>query len=135
MALRSHRSVRLAACLAAAAVLSGCATTYNSAGDRYFSVWPFIGSQDPSLQLKYPANDPKTLRLNREPDPLDWFSPKPPIDRRVTNPLAQVDDGRLTLAAASGDNANCAARCESPASDAMPDARVGARAGGRTSTR
>jgi hypothetical protein len=134
MALRAHRSLPLAACLATA-LLAGCATTYNSAGDRYYSFWPFIGSQDPMLQLKYPENDPKKLRLNREPDPLDWISPQPPIDRRVTNPLAQAEDDTLTVVAASGDNANCAARCESTSTGAMLDSRVDARAGGRTSTR
>ena len=39
-------------------LLSGCATTYDSAGNPYLSVWPFIGSRNPDLQLNYPAQDP-----------------------------------------------------------------------------
>ena len=133
MALRAHRSSQLLACVAAAVLLSGCATTYNSAGDRYYSFWPFIGSQDPELQLHYPVNDPKRLQLNRQPDPLDWISPQPPIDRRVTNPLSLDEEGKLTIAATSGDNANCADRCESTATGSMLDARVATRNGGRVS--
>src|SRR5664279_5902445 len=123
MARCAHRSLSLA-CLAAAAVLSGCATTYNSAGESYISVWPFIGSQYPNLQLNYPPIDPAKLELNRQPDPLDWMSPHPPVDRRVTNPYSQADDVPATVAGAAGDNANCAARCESTTTSASLPARA-----------
>ena len=56
--------------LAAVSVLSACATTYDSAGSRYFSVWPFIGSRNPDLQLNYPVQDPKATATGQRPGSL-----------------------------------------------------------------
>ena len=61
MAPRIRRMFSMACMLAAVSVLSACATTYDSAGNRYFSVWPFIGSRNPELQLNYPVQDPSRL--------------------------------------------------------------------------
>ena len=117
MAIRVRSKLSLAATLAAIAVLSGCATTYDSAGGSYFSVWPFLGNRDALLQLNYPAQDPSRLRLSREPDPLDWISPKPPIDNRVWSPYSQ-NETPVRIAAQS-DNAQCANRCNTPEPGAL----------------
>ena len=90
MAPRIRRMFSTASILAAVSVLSACATTYDSAGNRYFSVWPFIGSRNPELQLNYPVQDPSRLQLGRDPDPWYWISPQPPIDNRVTSPYSQA---------------------------------------------
>ncbi len=110
MATRVRRTL-ITTALAAAALLSGCATTYDSAGNTYYSVWPFIGSRNPDLQLNYPVEDPKHLRLSRDPDPLDWFSPDPPVDPRVWSPYSQIDTNPQARIAAQRDDAHCANRC------------------------
>ena len=113
MATCARRTLYLAAALAATSLLSACATNYDSAGGRYFSVWPFVGSRSPELQLNYPAQNPKTLQLGTNPDPFYIISPQPPFDWRVESPYSQAPvapDARLT---AVGDNADCADRCES----------------------
>jgi len=112
MAAHFRRTLTLAA-LAAAAALSGCATTYDSAGGTYYSVWPFIGSRNPELQLNYPVQDWRRLQLSRDPDPLDWISPDPPIDPRVTSPYSQNDTSPQARIAAQRDDAHCANRCNS----------------------
>ena len=61
------RTLILAAAVVAGSALSGCSTTYDSAGNSYLSVWPFIGSRNPDLQLNYPAVDP--ARLAAQPRP------------------------------------------------------------------
>jgi hypothetical protein len=113
MALRTRRTLSLACVLAAVSVLSACATTYDSAGSRYFSVWPFIGSRNPELQLSYPVPDPKALRLGRDPDPWYWISPQPPIDNRVTSPYSQAPTDPDARVATVGDNGACAENCVS----------------------
>ncbi len=116
MGLRHRRALtRLAslAVLSVVSLLSGCATNYNSAGNTYYSFWPFIGSRYPELQLNYPANSVHSLQLGQDPDPFYWISPQPPVDPRVTSPysLAPADpDARM---ATVSDNAVCADRCES----------------------
>ena len=56
------RTLILAAAVVAGSALSGCSTTYDSAGNSYLSVWPFIGSRNPDLQLNqllpYVITDP-----------------------------------------------------------------------------
>ncbi len=125
----------LAAALAAAIVLSGCATTYDSAGNMYYSVWPFIGSRNPELQLNYPVQNPKTLRLSRDPDPLDWISPDPPIDPRVTSPYSQNSEIPPVGIAAQSENILCANRCDPQESGAHLALRADAGDGRRTAIR
>ena len=103
--------------LAAATLLSACATTYDSAGGTYYSVWPFIGSRNPDLKLNYPDQNWQRLQLNHDPDPLDWISPNPPIDRRVWSPYSMAPAEPQAAVAAVSDNAGCATSCESPVSD------------------
>ena len=111
MAPRTRRTLSMAGMLAAVSVLSACSTTYDSAGSRYFSVWPFIGSRNPELQLNYPVQDPSRLQLGRDPDPWYWISPQPPIDNRVTSPYSQAPTDPDTRVAAVGDNGACAENC------------------------
>ena len=113
MAPNARRTLSLAA-LAASTLLSACATSYDSAGGTYYSVWPFIGSRNPDLQLNYPAPDPRRLQLNNDPSPLDWISPSPPIDPRVRSPYSQAPADPQSRLADVGDNGVCANRCESP---------------------
>ena len=134
MAIRSRRTLSLAATLAIA-VLSGCATTYDSAGGTYYSVWPFIGSRNPDLWLNYPAPDPNRLRLSREPDPLNWISPYPAIDPRVTSPYSRNETDPPVRIAAQSDNAQCANRCNSPEHGALLALRADAGDGRRTALR
>ncbi len=133
MAIRARRTLSLAATLAAIAVLSGCATTYDSAGATYYSVWPFLGSRDALLQLSYPTPDPSRLRLSRDPDPLDWISPKPPVDPRVTSPYS-LNETPVRMAA-QRDNAQCANRCNTPEPGALLALRADAGDGQRTALR
>ena len=135
MAIRARRTLSLAATLAAIAVLSGCATSYDSAGGTYYSVWPFIGSRNPDLQLNYPVQDPKNLRLSRDPDPLDWISPKPPVDVRVTSPYSRNETVPPVRIAAQSDNAQCANRCNLPEPGALLALRADAGDGRRTALR
>jgi hypothetical protein len=113
MALRTRRTLSLAGMLAAVSVLSACATNYDSAGNRYFSVWPFIGSRNPDLQLNYPVQDPNRLQLGRDPDPWYLISPQPPIDPRVTSPYSQAPADPDTRVVAVSDNGACAENCVS----------------------
>ena len=115
MAIRARCTLSFAATLAAIAVLSGCATTYDSAGGTYYSFWPFIGSRNPDLQLNYPVNDLWRMQLSRDPDPLNWISPQYPIDYRVWSPYSQNETDPPVRMAAQGDNAQSANRCTSPA--------------------
>ncbi|MEO8677146.1 MAG: hypothetical protein ABI569_16340 [Casimicrobiaceae bacterium] len=111
-----HRTpTRLAslAMLAAVSLLSGCATNYDSAGNQYYSFWPFIGSRNPELQLNYPAQNPRSLQLGQDPDPFYLISPQPPVDPRVTSPYSQVPADPDARLATVSDNAACADRCES----------------------
>jgi hypothetical protein len=112
MAPHARRTLSLAA-LAISTLLSACATTYDSAGGTYYSVWPFIGSRNPDLQLNYPVQDWKRLQLNHDPSPLDWISPNPPIDPRVTSPYSQAPADPESRLAAVSDNGDCANRCDS----------------------
>ena len=122
MALCARRTLSLAGMLAAVSVLSACATTYNSAGDTYYSVWPFIGSRNPDLQLNYPAHDsqiwpyplqnPQTMRFGAQENPFYWMYPQPPIDPRVTSPYSRAPADPEFRLAAVGDNAACAEHCE-----------------------
>jgi hypothetical protein len=135
MALRAYRTLSLAGLLAAVSVLSGCATTYNSAGDSYFSVWPFIGSRNPELQLNFPAPTDNYLNLSRDPDPLYWISPQPPIDPRVTSPYSEAPaDPRASMAAVS-DNGACAESCDSQTIGAPVALRADAGDGRRIASR
>jgi len=134
MALCDRRTLLVAATLAAA-VLSGCATTYDSAGNTYYSVWPFIGSRNPELQLNYPVQNPNTLRLYRDPSPLDWISPDPPIDPRVTSPYSQNDEFPPVAIAAENYDALCANRCDPQEPGVRLALRADAGLGRRTATR
>ena len=118
MAARARRTLFIAGTLAAVSVLSACATTYDSAGNQYFSVWPFIGSRNPELQLNYPVQDRRSLQLGRDPDPFYWISPQPPIDPRVTSPYSQAPADPPQSVAAVGDNGACAENCDSQESGA-----------------
>ena len=113
MALSTRRTLFLAGMLAAVSVLSACATTYDSAGSRYYSVWPFIGSRNPDLQLNYPVQNPKALQLGSDPDPWYWITPQPPIDPRVTSPYSQAPADPDARMAAVDDNGACAENCVS----------------------
>jgi len=124
MAIPVCRTLILAAAVAAGSALSGCSTTYDSAGNSYLSVWPFIGSRNPDLQLNYPAIDPARLQLSRDPDPLYFMYPQPPIDNRVTSPYSQAPADPRAGIAAVGDNGACAENCNSP----IPSAPVPLRA-------
>ena len=62
MAPHARRTLSFSA-LAISMLLSACATTYDSAGGTYYSVWPFIGSRNPDLQLNYPAPDWNRMEL------------------------------------------------------------------------
>ena len=134
MAPYARRTLSFAA-LAISTLLSACATTYDSAGGTYYSVWPFIGSRNPDLQLNYPVMDWSRLQLNNSPTPLDWFYPNPPVDPRVTSPYSQAPADPESRLAAVSDNADCANRCESPElgvpavvhADAGDDRRLAAR--------
>ena len=95
MALRAYRTLPLVGLLAAVSVLSGCATTYNSAGDRYFSVWPFIGSRNPDLQLNYPVPDANYLQLQQGPGSAVLDFPVTP-DRPAGNVALFGSPGRST---------------------------------------
>ena len=72
MAPHARRTLSFSA-LAISMLLSACATTYDSAERHVLSVWPFIGSRNPDLQLNYPAPDWNRMELNREPNPLNWL--------------------------------------------------------------
>jgi len=112
MAIRTRRTLSLAGMLAAVSVLSACATNYDSAGNSYLSVWPFIGSRNPELQLNFPVQDPKRLQLGRDPDPFYWISPQPPVDPRVTSPYSQAPADPEARMASVGDNGACAENCD-----------------------
>jgi hypothetical protein len=145
MAIRARRTLSLAGMLAAVSVLSACATTYDSAGNTYYSVWPFIGSRNPDLQLNYPANNSQlwpypaqnlqSLPFGQDPNPFYWMYPQPPIDPRVTSPYSQAPADPEARLAAVGDNAACAEICEaketgaplSLRADAGDDRRIAAR--------
>ncbi len=99
--------------LAMASLLSGCATSYDSAGGTYYSFWPFIGSRNPELQLNFPAQNPRSLQLGQDPDPFYLISPQPPVDPRVTSPFSQAPADPDARVAGVGDNARCADGCES----------------------
>jgi hypothetical protein len=135
MVIRALRTLSLAGMLAAVAVLSACATTYDSAGNSYLSFWPFIGSRNPELQLNYPVQDPKSLQLGRDPDPLYWMYPQPPIDPRVTSPYSQAPSDPQARLAAVGDNGACAENCDSKETGAPLAVRTDAGAGSRTALR
>jgi hypothetical protein len=136
MAIRAHRFLSLAGIMAVSSVLSACATTYDSAGNTYYSVWPFLGSRNPDLQLNYPA--PKSqlwpypatgspsMELGRDPNPFYWMYPQPPIDPRVTSPYSQAPADPETRLAAVGDNAVCAEHCEAKEHDAAVSLRADA---------
>ena len=137
MALRACRTLSLAGMLAAVSVLSACATTYDSAGNTYYSVWPFIGSRNPDLQLNYPAptsqiwpypatGAPSLQFGRREPNPFYWMYPQPPIDPRVTSPYSQAPADPEIRLAAVGDNAVCAEHCEAKEHDAPVSLRADA---------
>ena len=134
MATRVRRTLILAA-LTASALLSGCATTYDSAGNTYYSIWPFIGSRNPDLQLNYPVQDPKSLRLSRDPDPLDWLSPSPAADPRVWSPYSQIDTNPQARIAAQRDDAHCANRCNAQEAGVLLALRADAGDGRRTASR
>jgi hypothetical protein len=119
MAPHVRRTLYLTA-LAASTLLSGCATTYDSAGGTYYSVWPFIGSRNPDLQLNYPEPNWQRMQLNRDPSPLDWISPKPPVDPRVTSPYSMAPADPQAAVASVSDNEGCAKQCEKQ----LPDAPV-----------
>jgi len=145
MAIRARRTLSLASMLAAVSVLSACATTYDSAGNTYYSVWPFIGSRNPDLQLNYPANNSQlwpypaqnsqSLPFGQDPNPFYWMYPQPPIDPRVTSPYSQAPADPEARLAAVGDNAACAEYCEAKEigaplplrADAGDDRRIAAR--------
>ena len=135
MAIRTRRTLSVAGMLAAVSVLSACATTYDSAGNSYLSVWPFIGSRNPELQLNYPVQTPKALRLGQDPDPFYWISPQPPIDPRVTSPYSQAPTDPETRLAAVGDNGACAENCDSKTTGAPLDLRADAGDGQRLASR
>jgi hypothetical protein len=99
------RTFILAAAVVAGSALSGCSTTYDSAGNSYLSVWPFIGSRNP---------DPARLQLSRDPDPFYFMYPQPPVDPRVTSPYSQLPADPTASVAAVGDNGLCAETCDSP---------------------
>ena len=64
MAIRVCRTLILAAAAGRGVGAFGlCSTTYDSAGNSYLSVWPFIGSRNPDLQLNYPAQNPKNTAV------------------------------------------------------------------------
>lgn len=134
MAPNTRRTLSLAA-LAASTLLSACATSYDSAGGTYYSVWPFIGSRNPDLQLNYPVQDPKRLQLNNDPSPIDWISPKPPVDSRVTSPYSQAPADPQSRLADVGDNGDCANRCESPETGLSVALHADAGDSGRFTTR
>jgi len=145
MAIRARRTLSLAALLAASAILSACATTYDSAGNTYYSVWPFIGSRNPDLQLNYPANNSliwpypaqssQSLRFGQDPNPFYWMYPQPPIDPRVTSPYSQAPTDPKARIAAVGDNGGCADNCNSQEPGAALALRADAGDGGRTALR
>lgn len=126
MAIPVCRTLILAAAVAAGSALSGCSTTYDSAGNSYLSVWPFIGSRNPDLQLNYPAQDPKKLQLSRDPDPFYFMYPQPPVDPRVTSPYSQLPADPTASVAALGDNGVCAENCDSPIAGAPVPVRADA---------
>lgn len=125
MAPQARRTLSFAA-LVISTLLSACATTYDSAGGTYYSVWPFIGSRNPDLQLNYPAPDWNRMELNREPNPLNWFWPNPPVDPRVTSPYSQLPADPTASVAALGDNGACAENCDSPIAGAPVPVRADA---------
>ena len=145
MAIRARRTLSLAGMLAAVSVLSACATTYDSAGNTYYSVWPFIGSRNPDLQLNYPAHNsqiwpyplqnPQTIRFGVEENPFFWMYPQPPIDPRVTSPYSQAPADPQARLAAVGDNGACAENCDSKETGAPLALRTDAGAGSRTALR
>ena len=135
MAIRARRTLSLAGMLAAVSVLSACATTYDSAGNSYYSAWPFIGSRNTELQLNYPVQNPKSLQLSRDPDPFYWFSPQPPVDPRVTSPYSQAPTDPQASVAAVGDNAVCAESCDSNTTGAPLAMRADAGDGRRFTSR
>jgi len=145
MAICASRTLSLAGMLAAVSVLSACATTYDSAGSTYYSVWPFIGSRNPDLQLNYPAHDsqiwpyplqsPQQLWFGQDPNPFYWMYPQPPIDPRVTSPYSQAPADPEARLAAVGDNAVCAENCETKETGAPLALRADAGDGRRIASR
>jgi hypothetical protein len=135
MATRARRTLFLVGTLAAVLVLSSCATTYDSAGNTYYSVWPFIGSRNPDLQLNYPVQDWRKLQLGRDPDPFYLISPQPPIDPRVTSPYSQIPIDQPVSVAAVGDNGACAEHCDSQTTGAPLALRANAGDGRRIASR
>jgi hypothetical protein len=113
MASCARRTLSLAASLAAASLLSACATVYDSAGNRYFTMWPYTTNPTAELQLNFPPQNPRTLQLGTNPDPFYLISPQPPVDPRITSPYSQAPSDPDTRMAAVGDNGACANRCES----------------------
>jgi hypothetical protein len=145
MAISARRTLSLAGMLAAVSVLSACATTYDSAGNTYYSVWPFIGSRNPDLQLNYPAHDsqiwpypaqkPQSMPFGQDPNPFYWMYPQPPIDPRVTSPYSQAPANPEARLAAVGDNAACAENCEAKETGAPVAMRADAGDGSRIASR
>jgi hypothetical protein len=145
MAIRARRTLSLAGMLAAVSVLSACATTYDSAGNTYYSVWPFIGSRSPDLQLNYPAHNSQiwpypatgspSLEFGRDPNPFYWMYPQPPIDPRVTSPYSQAPANPEARLASVGDNAACAENCEAKETGAPMAVRADAGDGSRIASR
>jgi hypothetical protein len=128
------RLATTAAIAAALSLLSGCASVWDGAGDRRFIAWPFTEKIDWDLKLNYPPIDPAKLQLDRSPDPYRFISPQPPVDPRVTSPYSQAEPVPPLALAAVGDNAACAARCESPSPGARLAPRVDVRDGGRATS-
>ena len=125
MAPHARRTLSFAA-VAISTLLSACATSYDSAGGTYYSVWPFIGSRNPDLQLNYPAPDWNRMQLNRDPDPFYFMFPQPPVDPRVTSPYSQLPADPTASVAAVGDNGACAENCDSPIAGAPVPVRADA---------
>src|SRR5260221_6962452 len=101
----------------------------------YSWVWPFRGSRNRERQSSYPVQNPKTWRLSRDPDPLDWISPDPPIAPRVTSPYSQNSEIPPVGIAAQSENILCANRCDPQESGTHLALRADAGDGRRTAIR
>jgi hypothetical protein len=133
MAVPAHRLLlRIALPLLALATLSGCATRYDSEGRRIY----FLQFGQPTYNAIDYSN-PRLPQLPRtRPTEILWEVPSPYQFLDLSRYSMVVPSEPLaSMIAAVGDNAGCAASCESNAPGALVVSRADARHGDQSSNR
>lgn len=131
MAATVIHTLRVAAVLVAVAAMSGCATRYDSFGNRIY-VWQF--GQDTSRGIDY--TNPRLPMLPRQAPNFNlWEIPSPYEfnDLSRYSFLAPAPDLEVPMIAV-GDNAGCAVNCDSKAPIALAAVGADLRDRGRSST-